>query len=76
MINEDWEGIGLQSVESLIDADVTEGKTMEFKRQLSPDTTSHKAKFLGEVTSFANDRGIFEGNLRKSYDCIYFSPSR
>ena len=57
MINEDWEDIDLRSVESLIDADVTEGKTMEFKRQLSPDTTGHKAKFLGEVTSFANDRG-------------------
>jgi len=56
VIEENWDEIDLTSIESLIEADASEGKTLEFKRELSPDDNGHKRKFLGEVTSLANDR--------------------
>lgn len=57
MIEEGWDEITLSTIETLIKTDTREGKTLEFKRELSADKIGHKAKFVGEITSFANDQG-------------------
>lgn len=47
----------VEHLQRLIEAGAPEKQEMEFKRQLEPQNTNHKKKFLAEVTSFANSTG-------------------
>ena len=51
--------IETDDLEELVELNVQEGKGIEYKEylDLSDDENDHKAKFVDEVTSFANDQG-------------------
>lgn len=51
--------LSLSDIQDLIEREVTEGKTVEYKRELDLDRYSakHKQTLVGEVISFANDDG-------------------
>lgn len=51
------ENIQEADISALIDANVPEGKTLEYKRELPDFTDAGKVKFLRIVTSFANTAG-------------------
>jgi hypothetical protein len=57
MIVDNWEDISIETLEDAVEEGYPEGKELEFKRELNPENSGHKAKLLGEVTSFANSGG-------------------
>jgi hypothetical protein len=56
-INKKTVEISEQDLQSLIAASVREGKTIEYKREISIGMDDQKRKFLGSVASFANAAG-------------------
>jgi hypothetical protein len=57
MINENIEQITKDNLQSLIDNEVTERKTMEYKQALPGNSEKEKKEFLADVSSFANAGG-------------------
>lgn len=57
MINKNIEDITESDLQALIDNKVLEGKTIEYKKELTGTTDSNKKEFLADVTSFANAGG-------------------
>jgi len=57
MINKDIEQITKENLQALIDNEVIEHKTIEYKRALPGDSAKEKKEFLADVSSFANASG-------------------
>ncbi|MFC1592991.1 helix-turn-helix domain-containing protein [Candidatus Omnitrophota bacterium] len=57
MINNDIEAITENDLQALIDNEVLECKTMEYKQALPGDSDREKKEFLADVSSFANASG-------------------
>ena len=57
MINKKIDEIAEADLQALIDNNVLEGKTIEYKRELPTNSDSSKKEFLADVTSFANASG-------------------
>lgn len=57
MINKDIEQITKANLQALIDNEVTERKTIEYKQALPSNSDSDKKEFLADVSSFANASG-------------------
>ncbi len=57
MINKDIEQITKDDLQALIDNEVIEHKTIEYKRALPGDSAKEKKEFLADVSSFANASG-------------------
>jgi len=57
MIVDDWENLSVETLQDAVDEGYPEGKELEFKRELKPENSGHKAKLFAEVTSFANSGG-------------------
>lgn len=57
MINKKINDITEADLQALIDNNVLEGKTIEYKRELPSNSDSSKKEFLADVTSFANASG-------------------
>ncbi len=57
MINKDIEHITRDDLQALIDNEVIEHKTIEYKRALPGDSAKEKKEFLADVSSFANASG-------------------
>ena len=57
MINKRIEDIRERDLQELIDNNVLEGKTIEYKRELPGTSDTNKKEFLADVTSFANTSG-------------------
>lgn len=57
MINKKLIDIKLEDLKQLVDNNVLERKTLEYKSQLPSDSDSDKKEFLGDVSSFANTIG-------------------
>ena len=54
MINKKLEDIIIEDLRQLIDNNVIEKKTLEYKSQLPGNTDLAKKEFLADVSSFAN----------------------
>lgn len=54
MISKKITEIEIADIQSLIDTGVSEGKTIEYKRELSLGSDSEKKEFLADISSFAN----------------------
>jgi len=57
MINKDIDQITEQDLQELINNEVIEAKTLEYKGELPGGTNSEKKEFLADVSSFANASG-------------------
>ena len=57
MINKQLDEISIQDLQELIDNEVAEGKTVEYKRELPDNKDKNKKEFLADVSSFANASG-------------------
>jgi hypothetical protein len=57
MISKRLEEIGESDLDHLLANDVTEGKTIEYKKVLPGNSDSDKKEFLADVSSFANTTG-------------------
>lgn len=57
MINKKIEDIKQEDLQALIDNKVLEGKTIEYKKELTINLDPDKKEFLADVTSFANSSG-------------------
>lgn len=57
MINKSIEQITKDDLQALIDNEVIEHKTIEYKRELPGNSDKEKKEFLADVTSFANASG-------------------
>ena len=57
MINKDIDQITEQDLQELIDNEVIEAKTSEYKGELPGGTDSEKKEFLADISSFANASG-------------------
>lgn len=57
MINNDIEQITKDDLQALIDNEIIEHKTIEYKRALPGDSAKEKKDFLADVSSFANASG-------------------
>ncbi len=57
MINKDIEQITKDDLQALVDSEVTERKTIEYKQALPRDSAKEKKEFLADVSSFANASG-------------------
>lgn len=57
MINKKIEDITAEDLQALIDNNVPEGRTIEYKRDIPSNSDSSKKEFLADVTSFANTSG-------------------
>lgn len=57
MLSSKLEEISIEEINQLIESGSPEKKQLEFKRELDPNNSKHKKKFLAEVTSFANTKG-------------------
>lgn len=53
------DNLTLDDIQAVIDSEVEEGKSVEYKRELDigENPVKHKKKLVGEVVSFANDDG-------------------
>lgn len=60
MTNKHINNIAEADLQTLVDNNVLEGKTIEYKRELPNNADASKKEFLADVTSFANTSG---GNL-------------
>lgn len=71
MITKNFNLIGVEDIKTLIDNQVLEGKTLEYKSILLEDADKEKIEFLADVSSFANTEGgdlifgIFEDKEKK-----------
>ncbi|MGD9394752.1 MAG: ATP-binding protein, partial [Dehalococcoidia bacterium] len=57
MLNPDIEQITKEELQALVENEVAERKTLEYKQALSVDSESAKKEFLADVSSFANASG-------------------
>jgi len=57
MINKKIGQISLQDINDLIDNQVSEGRTIDYKRELSLSTPDQKKEILYDISSFANANG-------------------
>ena len=57
MLNKDIEQITKDDLQALIDNEVTERKTIEYKQALPGNSEKEKKEFLADVSSFANASG-------------------
>ncbi|OGO24460.1 MAG: hypothetical protein A2144_01700 [Chloroflexi bacterium RBG_16_50_9] len=57
MVNKDIEQITKEDLQALIDNEVIERKTIEYKQALPSNSDSDKKEFLADVSSFANASG-------------------
>jgi len=57
MINRRIDEIDQAAIQELVDGQVAEGRTLEYKQQLPGRTDSEKKEFLADVSSFANTSG-------------------
>jgi len=57
MINKKLEDITIEDLRQLVENNVIEKKTLEYKSQLPENTDSAKKEFLADVSSFANTLG-------------------
>ncbi|MBL8537139.1 MAG: ATP-binding protein [Hyphomonadaceae bacterium] len=57
MIPRSFDDIDISDIQRLIDNQVAERRTLEFKRDLPGDTKDERKEFLADVTSFANAQG-------------------
>ncbi|MFC1492299.1 helix-turn-helix domain-containing protein [Nitrospinota bacterium] len=57
MIPRPLEEIEQVDLQNLIDTEVREGTTIDYKREISLDTGDEKREFLADVSSFANAAG-------------------
>ena len=57
VINRDIEQITKDDLQSLIDNEVFESKTIEYKQALPSSSESDKKEFLADISSFANASG-------------------
>ena len=57
--NKRLESIHESDLQSLVDNQVLEGKTIEYKESLPGNTDSEKKEFLADVSSFANAAGVY-----------------
>lgn len=57
MIAKRLEAISEQDIQSLIANSVSEGRTIEYKRELPGNSDAEKKEFLADVSSFANTSG-------------------
>ncbi len=57
MIQKRIEDINAQDLDALISGGVREGKTIEYKKELTISTDKEKKEFLADVSSFANASG-------------------
>ncbi len=57
MLEKPIDEITREDLESLIENEVAEQKTLEYKQELPGDTDSEKKEFLADVSSFANANG-------------------
>jgi hypothetical protein len=55
--NKAFDQIGKDEIDSLVENEVREGKTLEYKEKLAGSTDSEKKEFLADVSSFANAAG-------------------
>ncbi len=56
-INKLFEAIEESDLQALVDNNVPEGKTLEYKESLHSDHPTEKKEFLADVSSFANAAG-------------------
>ena len=71
MIPRPIEAVDEAALNSLIENQVSEGKTMEYKRELSIAADSKKIPLLATVSSFANTAG---GDLLIGVEAVSGSP--
>ena len=57
MIQRTFDAIALDDIQALIDNQVSESRTLEFKRDLPGGSNDDRKEFLADVTSFANAQG-------------------
>ena len=57
MIPKRFEDIGFSDLEALINNQVAEGKTIEYKKEIVTNASSDKEPFLAGVSAFANTIG-------------------
>ena len=57
MINKKLDDITKQDIDDLVDNEVRESRTVEYKRQLPAGSDADKKEFLADVSSFANTSG-------------------
>lgn len=57
MIKKEFEQISKEDIESLVDAMVPEGRTIEYKQAVYGSTPSDKKEFLKDICAFANGGG-------------------
>lgn len=66
MIPKDLPQVGPTDIQALIDGQVIEGRTLEFKRDMTISRDADKREFLADVSSFANTQG---GDLVIGVEC-------
>ena len=54
MINKKIENVDISDLQQLVDNEVSEGKTLEYKSELNFKTVDERKEFLADVSSFAN----------------------
>lgn len=57
LIGKKFDSISVEDFQSLIDNEVSEGRTTEYKSELNIDSGDEKKEFLADVSSFANTDG-------------------
>lgn len=57
MIHKPIDALNEQDILDLVDNEMSEGKTLDYKRDLPADNNDGKAEFLADVVSFANTAG-------------------
>lgn len=57
MIEKEFENISENDLISLIESEVLEGKTLDYKEKFSGTSDSDKKEFLADISSFANSSG-------------------
>jgi len=57
LLGKNLNSINETDIQSLVDGEVSEGKNIEFKRELPGNSDSNRKEFLADVSSFANASG-------------------
>lgn len=57
MIEKDFENINEDDLMSLIETELLEGKTLDYKEKFSGNTDADKKEFLADISSFTNSSG-------------------